>query len=174
MPILHTGDSSGPIANGITYIVRPAMHPANMPRIFCFISAGSAQLLVGPASSFVFEQIKVRSSTRATSLGCERARKQPGRFCALSRVNVPLWTIRSHSALYSCSEPSHQKTRSGWHSLTVSSTHDSSAEWLVFRSPRDSNVFVIGYYPRPGDSRPCSKGVELCLVPRNGQAERFG
>ena len=38
------------------------------------IFAGSSQLLVGPASSFVFEQMKVRSSTRATSLGCERAR----------------------------------------------------------------------------------------------------
>ena len=62
------------MANGITYIVRPCMQPLNKPSSFCFISAGSAQLFVGPASSFVFEQMNVRSSTRATSLGCERAR----------------------------------------------------------------------------------------------------
>ena len=34
---------------------------------------GSSQLLVGPAPSFESEQMKVRSSTRATSLGSERA-----------------------------------------------------------------------------------------------------
>jgi hypothetical protein len=36
--------------------------------------AGSRQLLVGPASSSRSEQMKVRSSTRATSPGSERAR----------------------------------------------------------------------------------------------------
>src|SRR5258708_18478501 len=143
MPILQTGESSGRMANGMTYMVRPAMQPVNIPRIFCFISPGSAQLLVGPASSLVFEQIYVRSSTRATSLGCERARKHPGRFCWLSLVNVPLSTIRSHSAVYSCSEPSHQNTRAGLHSLTISSTHASSAGWSVLRSPKDSVVIVI-------------------------------
>ena len=44
-----------------------------------FISAGSIQLFVGPASSLVLEQMNVRSSTRATSLGSERARKLFGR-----------------------------------------------------------------------------------------------
>ena len=44
-----------------------------------FISRGSIQLLVGPASPFVTEQMYVRSSTRATSPGSERPRKQPGR-----------------------------------------------------------------------------------------------
>ena len=38
------------------------------------ISPGSRQLLVGPASSSRSEQMKVRSSTRATSEGLERAR----------------------------------------------------------------------------------------------------
>ena len=38
------------------------------------ISAGSRQLLVGPASSSRSEQMNVRSSTRATSPGSERAR----------------------------------------------------------------------------------------------------
>src|SRR6266850_1977283 len=123
MPTLQIGDSSGPMANGTTYIVRPFMQPLNKPTIFCFISAGSAQLFVGPASSFVLEQMYVRSSTRATSLGCDRARKLPGRFFSFNFVNVPLSTIDSHSASYSSSEPSHQKTSRGWQRLTISSTH---------------------------------------------------
>ena len=43
------------------------------------ISAGAIQLLVGPASSARSLQMKVRSSTRATSLGSLRARKLFGR-----------------------------------------------------------------------------------------------
>ncbi len=39
-----------------------------------FIASGSIQWLVGPASISRFEQMKVRPSTRATSLSCERAR----------------------------------------------------------------------------------------------------
>src|SRR5882672_6944794 len=57
IPILQIGESNGPIANGMTYIVLPAMQFLNMPRSFSFISAGSAQLLVGPAWSLVFEEI---------------------------------------------------------------------------------------------------------------------
>jgi hypothetical protein len=38
---------------------------------FRYASFGSIQLLVGPASSFVGVQMKVRCSTRATSLGFE-------------------------------------------------------------------------------------------------------
>src|SRR5258708_14880350 len=109
------GESSGPIAKGITYIVRPRIQPLNIADSFCFISTGSAQLLVGPASSLVFEQIKVRSSTRATSLGWERARYEPGLLVSLSLVKVPLFTIMSHSASFSFSEPSHQKTFLCWH-----------------------------------------------------------
>ncbi len=74
MPSLLISPPSGPIENGITYIVRPRMQPANsQPSVF-FISAGSAQLLVGPASSGFSEQMNVRDSTRATSDGSERAR----------------------------------------------------------------------------------------------------
>src|SRR5262245_54766751 len=57
MPTLQIGDSSGPMAKGITYMVRPFMQPLKRPSIFCFISAGSAQLFVGPASSLVAEQM---------------------------------------------------------------------------------------------------------------------
>src|SRR4029077_15284437 len=62
IPTLQIGESNGPIAKGITYIVRPFMQPLNRSSIVFFISAGSAQLFVGPASSFVFEQMNVRSS----------------------------------------------------------------------------------------------------------------
>src|ERR1700690_2844614 len=97
MPILQMGEPKGPMANGTTYSVRPFMHPLNRPSSFCFISAGSAQLFVGPASSLVWEQMNVRSSTRATSLGCERARYELGRFFSFSLMNVPLLTIWSHN-----------------------------------------------------------------------------
>jgi hypothetical protein len=59
--------------NGTTYSVRPRMQPSKSPASVAFISA-AAQLLVGPASSLFTEQMKVRSSTRATSDGSERAR----------------------------------------------------------------------------------------------------
>jgi hypothetical protein len=67
-------EPSGPIEKGTTYIVRPRMQPSkSLPRV-AFISTGSIQLLFGPASSRVRLQTKVRSSMRATSEGCERAR----------------------------------------------------------------------------------------------------
>ena len=68
------GEPSGPIEKGTTYIVRPRMQPRKRPVSVSRISAGSRQLLVGPASSSRSEQMKVRSSTRATSPGSERAR----------------------------------------------------------------------------------------------------
>ena len=43
-----------------------------------FISSGAIQLLVGPASFSSTEQMKVRSSTRATSLGSEAQWKELG------------------------------------------------------------------------------------------------
>jgi hypothetical protein len=67
-------EPSGPIENGTTYIVRPRIEPLNRPLRTSRISVGSRQLLVGPASSSLSEQIKVRSSTLATSPGSERAR----------------------------------------------------------------------------------------------------
>ena len=67
-------EPSGPIENGTTYIVRPCIEPANSSFSCSRISAGSRQLLVGPASSSVAEQMNVRSSTRATSPGSDSAR----------------------------------------------------------------------------------------------------
>ncbi len=71
-------------------MVRPAIEPANSPVSFCFIFAGSSQLLVGPASSLVREQIKVLSSTRATSAGSDRTSTLFGRFAAFSGIAIPL------------------------------------------------------------------------------------
>ena len=48
---------SGPIENGTTYIVRPFMQPSKSGFKVARISAGAAQLLVGPASSFFSEQM---------------------------------------------------------------------------------------------------------------------
>jgi len=96
------------------------MEPRKRPVRVAFISLGSVQLLVGPASSLRREQMKVRSSTRATSLGSELARKQLGRFSGFSRLKVPVWTIRSHRASYSDWVPSHQCTESGWQRSTIS------------------------------------------------------
>jgi hypothetical protein len=68
------GEPSGPIENGTTYIVRPFIEPRNSAVSVSRITPGARQLLVGPESSSRCEQMKVRSSTRATSPGSERAR----------------------------------------------------------------------------------------------------
>ena len=51
------GEPSGPIENGTTYIVRPFIEPVYKRFISARISAGSRQLLFGPASSSVAEQM---------------------------------------------------------------------------------------------------------------------
>ncbi len=66
-------EPSGPMENGTTYMVRPRIDPRKRSVRVARISAGSRQLLVGPASDSRAEQMKVRFSTRATSAGSERA-----------------------------------------------------------------------------------------------------
>ncbi len=75
-PSAERGEPRGPMQNGTTYMVRPRMEPRKSPWRpvkISRISAGSIQWLVGPASSGRSEQMKVRSSTRATSVGSEAA-----------------------------------------------------------------------------------------------------
>src|ERR1700722_18242611 len=72
-PMRAMGDPSGPMENGTTYMVRPDMLPRNRSVIMAFMSAGSRQLLVDPASASLAEQMNVRSSTRATSPGSDLA-----------------------------------------------------------------------------------------------------
>ena len=81
-PMCAIGEPIGPIENGTTYIVRPRIEPLNSPGVplgkpcwrMLRMSCGSIQWFVGPASSFFALQMKVRSSTRATSLGSLHAR----------------------------------------------------------------------------------------------------
>src|SRR4051812_37566749 len=126
-PMCAMSEPIGPMLNGITYIVRPRIEPSNFGVRRAFIFSGSIQLFVGPASSWVLEQMYVRSSTRATSLGWLRARKQPGRNSGFSLMNVPPATISSQSRSYSSCEPLHQYTWSGLHSAAVSSTQFSNS-----------------------------------------------
>ena len=72
-PICDIGEPTGPMLNGSTYIVRPRMQPLKSSFSFRRISNGFTQLFVGPALSFESEQMKVRSSTRATSFASDRA-----------------------------------------------------------------------------------------------------
>src|SRR6266436_9244416 len=104
---------------GNTYIVRPRIEPLNNPLRTLRILNGSSQLLVGPAVSFESEQMNVRSSTRATSLGEDRARKHPGQSFSFSFVKVPALTNWSQRKSYSAWEPSIQWMRSGWVSSAI-------------------------------------------------------
>ena len=74
MPTCAMCEPTGPMLKGTTYMVRPFMQPSNKGCKVARISAGAIQLLVGPAFSFFSEQMYVRSSTRATSVGSDHAK----------------------------------------------------------------------------------------------------
>src|SRR3712207_3378289 len=122
------------MTNGTTYIVRPRMQPRYRSVITAFISVGSIQLLVGPASRWSREQMKVRSSTRATSVASEAAQNEFGFFVSSRRTNVPVATSESVSSTHSSSDPVHQCTRSGWVSSATSRTQESTPSCVVGRS----------------------------------------
>ena len=56
-PNIGSSASSGPMQNGMTYIVRPRMQPRYRSVMSAFISPGSIQLLVAPASFSSTEQM---------------------------------------------------------------------------------------------------------------------
>src|SRR6188472_1201028 len=85
-PNIGLSASTGPMQNGMTYIVRPRMQPRCSSVMTDFISAGSIQLFVGPASASSTEQMKVRSSTRATSEGSEAHQNELGFFSSRTKV----------------------------------------------------------------------------------------
>ena len=120
------GEPSGPIENGTTYIVRPRIAPVNSRSSSARMSAGSRQLLVGPASSECSEQMNVRSSTRATSPGSEWAQKLFGRLASSRRRKVPESTSPWARRSYSSAEPSHQWIASGCRTAAHRSTHSRS------------------------------------------------
>jgi len=68
-PTFISGEPSGPIRYGTTYIVRPRIEPSKIGLTFALASSGDIQLFVGPASSRRVVQMKVTSSVRATSFG---------------------------------------------------------------------------------------------------------
>ncbi len=127
-------------------MVRPAIAPSNRGVRVAFMSAGSAQLLVGPASSGRAEQMKVRSSTRATSAGCERTSTLLGRSSPLSGMAVPAWTISLIISSCSAWEPSHHWTRSGLVRAATSPTHASSF-WLCIMSSTPGVHAIRGGMP---------------------------
>src|SRR6476659_3441445 len=135
-PNIGASASIGPMQNGMTYMVRPRMHPRYSSVMTDFISAGSIQLLVGPASASSTEQMKVRPSTRATSLGSEAQWNEFG--LASSLVKVPASTSWPVSRSHSSSLPSTQTTRSGVVSSAISRTH------------ARSRACVVGALSRPG------------------------
>ena len=106
------------------------MLPSNRPVRVDFISVGSTQLLVGPASISRSLQIKVLSSARATSLGFDRARKEFGLFCSFNLISVPLVINNFVSRSNSWSEPSHHSIESGLVNSATSCTQASNF-WLV-------------------------------------------
>ena len=98
----------------------------------------------------------MRLSTRATSLGSDRARKELGRTSGLSRMNVPSSTICVVRRCHSASEPSHQITSSGWVNAATSSTHSSNFLLRVggFSRPR----IVMGF---PSVERRCPRATRV-------------
>ena len=90
--------------------------------MIAFISAGDFQLLVKPASFSSSEQMKVRSSTRATSVGSEAAWKLFGLLSGFRRVKVPARTSSVVSWSHSASDPSTQWIEAGVVRAATSST----------------------------------------------------
>jgi len=88
------------------------MHPSNSLVSVDFIASGATQLLVGPASCLWMLQMKVRSSTRATSLGSDSARKLPGRLVGSGLERAARDQRLAERVIFGC-EPSHQWMRSG-------------------------------------------------------------
>ena len=102
-------------------MVRPCIAPSKRVRSLAYMTCGSSQLLVGPASSFLREQIKVLPSTRATSLMAVRWSRQPGSFSGLRASISPVARAWSRSSLSWASLPSIQTTLSGFTSAFISS-----------------------------------------------------
>src|SRR3989442_8241006 len=119
----------------MTNRVRPRIAPLNRPQSFAYVSFGSDQLLVGPASSFVGVQTKVNCSTLATSFGFERCKYERGTFFWFKSISTFCLSDSSIRNSFSRSEPSHQKMFSVCVRAAISRTQ-SSTDWLVgFASP---------------------------------------
>ena len=145
-------------------MVRPFIAPWNTPfspiRV-SFISLGSAQWFVGPASSSFSQQMKVRDSTRATSEGNERAKNEFGRFSGFKRVKIPASTSSCDKRSHSSWEPSQNSIDSG---VVIAAT-------LATHLTTSSGAFA-GAAARTSDSVTAIKGLlhRLFLLHRNYRA----
>src|SRR5437764_1393013 len=119
----------------MTNIVRPRIAPLRSSRSFAYVSVGSAQLFVGPASCFVGVQTKVNCSTRATSFGFDRCRYECGTFFWFSSINTFCLSDSAIRNSFSRSEPSHQKIFSGCVTVAIWCTQSSTALLPGFASP---------------------------------------
>ena len=106
------------------HIHRAAAHRAGEQpgRGLLFISAGSAQLLVGPASSSRVgaDERELLDPGDIAGIGAAEVRIRPR--SGMRRIKVPVSTISWQRRSYSSAEPSHQWIASGWVSPATSST----------------------------------------------------
>src|SRR5256884_3985542 len=167
-PICAICEPMGPMENGITYIVRPRMQPSYRRSSVRRISRGSIQLFVGPASSLSWLQMKVRSSMRATSLGCDRARYELGRSFSFRRMNVPALSSSAHNRSYSAREPSHQWMRSGLERRATSATDCRRARWRTHAGAFDWSAAEAGALIAPDSPKGNSPAAKL------GRGEGWG
>ena len=113
-------------------MVRPFMAPVNSSvSVGAHLGRGRASCWWGRRRPRSSEQMKVRSSTRATSAGSERAQVAVralglGRAGERARRRPARW----HSRSYSSAEPSHQWIASGC-SMAAHSSTQSLSRWLL-------------------------------------------
>src|SRR4029453_11838966 len=119
----------------MTNIVRPRIAPLRSSRSFAYVSVGSDQLFVGPASCFVGVQTNVNCSTRATSFGLDRCRYERGTFFSFRSIRTFCLSDSVIRNSFSRSEPSHQKMFSGCVRVAISCTQSSTALLEGFLSP---------------------------------------
>src|SRR5260370_31620418 len=146
----------------MTNIVRPRIAPLSSSRSFAYVSVGSAQLFVGPASSFVGVQTKVNCSTRATSFGLDRCRYERRNFFSFSSIRTFCLSDSAIRNSLSRSEPSHQKIFSGCANVAISCTQSSTAFFDGFASPIPLGGNIAG--ARLFIERNCPVLPRICLL----------
>ena len=108
-PSWAMSEPSGPMLNGMTYIVRPAMQPSKRP-VEDRLHLGRIHPVVGRAGVLLglgADEGAILDPGDVARVGAgEEAVRAAAR--SLRRMNVPASTSSSHSRSYSSSEPSHQ------------------------------------------------------------------
>src|SRR5437764_11340858 len=108
-------------------MVRPRIAPSSNPYSFEYVSDGSDQLFVGPASSLVDVQMNVTFSTRATSFGLERCKYDRGPFSSFNLISTFCFNDSATRNSFSRSEPSHHTMFSALVNFPLACTQSSTA-----------------------------------------------